>query len=298
MTEKTEWRIDVNKDRMETPMFSSKLWQIGPAGVQQAPDPNSPYPYAAHARLQPGQRTASAAHAGYSLIYVVSGSMTAGSNEYKKGDVCIAEPWSESGTVVAGPDGVEELAIYENGAACVPYFCDKSDPEYRKLREWLDKNAIEFHEPVPPRGGLTGKRHRFDVQGDRYTTKSFSSKSFEVGPLGHVAGIPATAEMIASKRPFFCHAWSPPTLDVPDHMHDGWSFITCLEGKYDYLDGSKLEPGDYLLRSPQYVSRNQTRPGPAGMTEIVVFQNGRSVTPIIVDSKDPRAGDFAKELQL
>jgi anti-sigma factor ChrR (cupin superfamily) len=298
MPERTEWRIDINKDRFETPMFASKGWQIGPAGTQRVPDPSSPYPYAAYAWLRPGQCAASAAHAGYGLLYVLSGSFVAGGVEYKKGDLCIAEPWSESGRVVAGPQGVEELVIYENGAACIPYFCDKSDPEYRKLREWLDENGVAFPEPAPPRTGFTGKRRKLDLMEGRWKTKWFHSNMFEVGPIGYVGGLPVSDEVRASNRPFFCHAWSDPSLDVPDHGHDGWSFITCLQGRYDYIDGSRLEPGDFLLRSPQYISRNLTRPGPQGVTEIVVFQNGHAITPTIIDPKDPRVPEFRHELHL
>jgi anti-sigma factor ChrR (cupin superfamily) len=297
MAAQTEFRIDMKRDRFEAPMFNSKVWQIGPGGVSQVPDVTSPLPYAAHAYLRPGQRAASAAHAGWSLLYVIDGSFKAGNAEYKKGDVCIGEPWSESGPVVAGPQGVTELAIYENGAACMPYFCDKSDPAYVELRKWLDAQGLEFPEPTPPPGGFTGKKYRHNLLDGRETTPWFHSKLFEVGPLQHVVGLPLPESAVASNRPFFCHAWSDPGLDVPDHMHDGWSFITCLEGRYDYVEGQLL-PGDFLLRSPEYVSRNQTRPGPEGMTEIVVFANGRSVTPIIVDENDPKVPAFRTHLHL
>jgi hypothetical protein len=68
MAAQTEFRIDMKRDRFEAPMFNSKVWQIGPDGVSQVPDVKSPFPYAAHAYLRPGQRAASSPRSASTFI--------------------------------------------------------------------------------------------------------------------------------------------------------------------------------------------------------------------------------------
>jgi len=295
------WKMDLETGRCDTPMYSAKIWELGPGALQGPnilPDPSSKRPYIAHAVLAPGMEAASAAHAGWSWLYILAGSVTVDGKELGPGAMTLAEPYSPSGPVKAGPEGVVELAIYENGYAALPYFPDPDDPQCVALRQSLASQGLELPPPTVPSGALTGRRIALDSTTDRWETPYFDAKTWQIGPLGQIPELPLGEEAATSTYPFVSHGHCKHGVERwPDHRHDGWNALLILQGGYVGPDYS-TNAGDLWISSPQHVALHDVVPGPDGVTELAIFDCGHCLTPVILDANDEASAEFADQLHI
>jgi hypothetical protein len=131
------YHLDNDKNRFETPYYSSKLWESGPlewidssvVGTTAPEILGSPNPFfsqtfvPADGALWPDHR-----HEGWTFLYILDGWYEDDSTRLVPGDMWITSPAHifEKG-LRPGVEGVSEIAIFENGVAVDPIVIDTTD---------------------------------------------------------------------------------------------------------------------------------------------------------------------------
>jgi hypothetical protein len=119
----------------------------------------------------------------------------------------------------------------------------------------------------------------FDGEGRQ--TAMFYSTSIQLGPDG-VGSIP-NAE---SKCPYFGFAGVGHGQTTGTHLHDCYSLLMFPEGEYE-VGGKTYGPGSVVLIEPR-VPTGECAPGPKGVKEIFIYENGYGSIPFFKDLSDQR----------
>ncbi|WP_086462157.1 hypothetical protein [Agreia sp. VKM Ac-1783] len=263
----------------------------------------STLPHIVHAKIDAGMTIPAAAHSSWYSTYVLAGSGTVDGHTLKAGDVIISPPWAEAGEFVSGPDGYEEFTLFNDGPGVYPHLTSApADSEtLQRLFGIFEPDVIAFTSTIE---APTGEREFYlDNDKNRFNTPFYSSKLWESGPMGWIDSDkigPAHPDIVASSNPFLSQTVIPGGEDMPkwpDHRHEGWTFLYILDGYYQEST-MRLDAGQMWITAPSHVFDARLRPGPDGVSEIAVFGDGPSVTPIILSDSSPDTATFAQSLQL